>query len=166
MPKVVVTAGVKRWPTNARSGRLGRKLQSTAFRYLCLFPLRRGGMRSSRLFCEALPDRSNSNAAIFLGPVKETVPTPPLVLPPAAPGSLSSGLAEGRRRAGDRTIEPPMRYPVVLLQVVEGFSGAQFGDIAVRLATVRPRKAVGGAGSEAAGQLVSTASCRCGVSAD
>jgi hypothetical protein len=33
-------------------------------------------------------------------------------------------------------------------------------------ATVRPRKAVGGAGSEAAGQLVSTASCRCGVSAD
>jgi hypothetical protein len=88
----------------------------------CQPPILRGAPRPLQLEC-----------AIFLGLVKETVPAPPLVLPPAAPGSLSSGLADGRRRAGDRAIEPPMRYPVVLLQVVEAFSGAQFGDIAVRL---------------------------------
>jgi hypothetical protein len=87
----------------------------------------------SRPFCEALPDRSNPNAAIFLGLVKETVPAPHLVLP-AAPGNLSSGVAlQARRRAGDRVIEPPMRYPVVRLQILEAFSGAELGDFAVRL---------------------------------
>ena len=39
----------------------------------------------TRPFCEALPDRSDPNAAIFLGLVKETVPAPPLVLPPTRP---------------------------------------------------------------------------------
>jgi hypothetical protein len=83
-------------------------------------------------FCEALPDRSNPNRAIFLGLVKETVPAPPLMLPP--PGNSSSGAApQGRLRAGDRVFQPPMRYPVVRLQVVEAFSGAELGDFAVRL---------------------------------
>lgn len=85
-------------------------------------------------FCEALPDRSNPNTAIFLGLVKETVPAPPLVLPSAAPGNSSSVAApQARRRAGDRLIDPPMRYPVVRLQVLEAFSGAELGDFAVRL---------------------------------
>lgn len=77
----------------------------------------------SRAFCEALPERSNPNGAIFLGLVKEIVPAPPLVLPPAGGlGNSSSGVAQGRRRAGDRIIEPPIRYPVVRLQVQETFS--------------------------------------------
>lgn len=84
-------------------------------------------------FCEALPDRSNPNAAIFLGVVKETVPAPPLALPPAAPGNSSSGLAPARRRAGDRVIEAPKRYPVARLQVLEVFSAPELGDFAVRL---------------------------------
>src|SRR5215475_14083397 len=87
----------------------------------------------TRPFCEALPDRSDPNAAIFLGLVKETVPAPPLVLPPTPPGSLSSGVANARRRAGDRAIEPPKRYPVVGMQVLEAFSGPELGDFAVRL---------------------------------
>jgi hypothetical protein len=87
----------------------------------------------TRPFCEALPDRSNPNAAIFLGLVKETVPAPTLVLPPAAPGSLSSGVAQAKRRAGDRVIEPPKRYPVVRMQVLEAFSRAELGDFAMRL---------------------------------
>jgi hypothetical protein len=88
----------------------------------------------SRAFCESLPERSNPNGAIFLGLVRETVPAPPLVLPPPAPGNVSSGIApEARRRAGDRVIEPPKRYPVVRLQVLEAFSGAELGDLPVRL---------------------------------
>jgi len=60
------------------------------------------------------------------------VPAPPQVLPP--PGNSSSGVApQGRRRAGDRVLQPPMRYPVVRLQVLEAFSGAELGDFAVRL---------------------------------
>src|SRR5262245_28492287 len=51
-----------------------------------------------RPFCEALPDRSNPNAAIFLGLVKEIAPAPPLVLPLAAPGNSSPAVAQGRRR--------------------------------------------------------------------
>lgn len=86
-----------------------------------------------RPFCEKLPDRTNPNAAIFLGLVKEKVPAPPQVLPPAASGNLSSGVAQNRRRAGDPVIEAPMRYPVVHLQVLEAFSGAELGDFAVRL---------------------------------
>ena len=87
-----------------------------------------------RPFCEALPDRSNPNRAIFLGLVKEVVPPPPLAPPPSAPGNVSSGISpEGRRRAGDRIMEPPKRYPVVRLQVLEAFSGAELGDFAVRL---------------------------------
>jgi hypothetical protein len=86
-----------------------------------------------RPFCEKLPDRTNPNAAIFLGLVKEMVPAPPRVLPPAASGNLSSGVAQNRRRAGDPVIEPPMRYPVVRLQVLEAFSGVELGDFAVRL---------------------------------
>ncbi|MDQ6758952.1 MAG: carboxypeptidase-like regulatory domain-containing protein [Acidobacteriota bacterium] len=88
----------------------------------------------SRPFCEALTNRSNPNAAIFLGIVKEIVPAPPLVLPPLAPGDPSSGVApQARRRAGDRVTEPPRRYPVVRLQVLEAFSGVELGDFAVRL---------------------------------
>ena len=88
----------------------------------------------SRQFCEALPNRSNPNAVIFLGVVKEIVPAPPLMLPTLAPGNPSSGVApQARRRAGDRVTEPPMRYPVVRLQVVEAFSGVELGDFAVRL---------------------------------
>lgn len=88
----------------------------------------------SRALCEALPDRSNSNLAIFLGLAKEMIPAPPLVLPPPAPGNGSSGIApEGRRRAGDRVIEPPRRYPVARLQVLEAFSGAELGDFEMRL---------------------------------
>jgi len=88
----------------------------------------------SRPFCEALPNRSNPNTAIFLGIVKEIVPPPPLMLPVPAPGNPSSGVApQARHRAGDRVPEPPMRYPVVRLQVVEAFSGVELGDFAVRL---------------------------------
>jgi hypothetical protein len=88
----------------------------------------------SRAFCEALPERSNPNGAIFLGLVKEMVAAPPLLLPPHAPGNVSSGIApEARHHAGDRVIEPPRRYPVVRLQVLETFSGAELGDFAVRL---------------------------------
>jgi hypothetical protein len=86
-----------------------------------------------RAFCEALPV-PNPNGAIFVGLVKEIVPAPPLVLPPAALGNSSSDVAQGRRRAGDRIIEPPpMRYSVVRLQVQETFSPAAFGDFSVRL---------------------------------
>jgi hypothetical protein len=88
----------------------------------------------TRPFCEALPDRSNPNAAIFLGLVKETIPAPPVVLPPPGPRDSSSDVTpQGRRRAGDRAVESPMRYPVVRLQVVEAFSGIELGDFAVRL---------------------------------
>jgi hypothetical protein len=87
-----------------------------------------------RPFCEALPDRSNPNVAIFLGLVKKMVPAPPLVLPPPAPGNVSSGTApEARRRVKDRVIEAPRRYPIVRLQIVETFSGAELGDFEVRL---------------------------------
>jgi hypothetical protein len=86
-----------------------------------------------RPFCETLPDRSNPNAAIFLGLVKEAVPAPPL-MPPAAIGDLSSGVApQARRGAGYTVTEPPMRYPIVRLQVLEAFSGAELGDFVVRL---------------------------------
>lgn len=84
-------------------------------------------------FCEALPDRFHANAAIFLGLVKETVQASPLVLPLSPPGSLSSGVAQARRRAGDRVIEPPKRYPVVRMQVLEAFSGPWSSDFDVRL---------------------------------
>ncbi len=88
----------------------------------------------TRPFCEALPDRSNPNEAIFLALVKETVPAPPLVLPRAALENVPSGVASAsRRRAGDSAVEPPLRYPVVHLQVVEAFAGAELGDFAVRL---------------------------------
>src|SRR5450759_3283751 len=86
-----------------------------------------------RAFCEALPDRSNPNVAIFLGVVREMVSPPSLVLPPPAAGNVSSGVAEARRRAGGRVVEPPRRYPVASLQVLEAFSGAALGDFAVRL---------------------------------
>jgi hypothetical protein len=86
-----------------------------------------------RPFCEALPDRSNTNVAIFLGLVIETVPAPPLVLPPAAPRSSSSGVTQAKRRAGDPVVEPPKRYPIVRLQVQEAFSGATFGKFELRL---------------------------------
>jgi hypothetical protein len=74
-----------------------------------------------RPFCEALPDHANPNAAVFLGSVKEVAPAPPLVLPPTAPGNSSPGVAQARRRAGDRVVEPPMRYPVVRLEVLDVF---------------------------------------------
>ena len=62
------------------------------------------------------------------------IPAPPLVLPLPAPENVSSGVApEARRRKGDRVFEPPKRYPVVSLQVLEAFSGAELGDFAVRL---------------------------------
>jgi len=87
-----------------------------------------------RPFCEALPDHTNPNAVTFLGLVKETVPAPALVLPPAASGDLSSGVApQARRSAGDRVTETPRRYPLVRLQVLEAFSGVESGDFTVRL---------------------------------
>jgi hypothetical protein len=88
----------------------------------------------SHPFCEVLPDRSNPNAAIFLGLVKEVLPPPPLVIPSPAPANPSSGLApQSKRRAGDPVPEPPMRYPVARLQVLEAFSGTELGDFEVRL---------------------------------
>src|SRR5215472_16559340 len=78
-----------------------------------------------RPFCEALPDRSNPNAAIFVGLVEEIVTAPALVLPRAAPGNSSSDVAQGRL--------PSRRYPVVRLQVQETFSWAASGDFSMRL---------------------------------
>src|SRR5262245_15841348 len=80
-----------------------------------------------RPFCEALPDRSNRNAAVFLGLVREMVPAPPPALPPAGSGDLA------RRRAGDGAVEPPKRYPAARLQVLEAFSGGESSDLTVRL---------------------------------
>jgi hypothetical protein len=62
------------------------------------------------------------------------VEAPPLTLPPPAPRDPSSDVTpQTGRRAGDRVTEPPMRYPVVRLQVLEAFSGIELGDFAVRL---------------------------------
>ena len=48
-------------------------------------------------------------------------------------GFVTKSCLQVRRRAGDRVFQPPMRYPLVRLQVVEAFSGTELGDFAVRL---------------------------------
>src|SRR5215471_17318024 len=83
-------------------------------------------------FCEALPDRSNPNRAIFVGLINETIPAPPQG-PRAVPNTSSSAAPQGRQVAGSRPIEPSMHYPTVRLRVVEAFSGVALGDFSVRL---------------------------------
>jgi len=86
-----------------------------------------------RPFCEALPDRSNPNAAIFVGVVKEVLPPPPAVIA-SSPGNASPGIAPtGRRLTGDPVPQISKCYPVVRLQVIEVFSGVNLGDFEVRL---------------------------------
>jgi hypothetical protein len=88
----------------------------------------------SHRFCEALPERSNPNAAIFLGLVKEVLPPPPLLIPSPPPGNPSPGLAPAsRRRASEPIPELPIRYPVVRLQVIEAFVGVEPRDFEARL---------------------------------
>ena len=119
---------LREWHGCCSIGRMRRKALLPLIAALVNCRFAQASCSLSRPFCESLPDRSNTRVAIFLGVVKARLAPPPA----GPPRSASFGEApRNRGRAGDPIVESPRRYPVVRLQVLEAFSGAEPGEIIV-----------------------------------